>query len=245
MRFFTTILMTMLLPLVFATQTRAQALKPVITFEEDPLTHNVHVASDGEHYYTVNGGRAEKGQISKFAFTGKLLDSYDIKLDMRSIMFNKKDKKFYVCTFEREIFRINDLQRGSYEKVSSEMYDNGQANLAMSANGKSIYYFNNGTLQIFSFPKGALQKEMKGFDSGKSFSSGGGSVAVDGKYIYTWNADYKLIFVYDMKGQKVKSVEVEKGSYGFSLSYANGLIFVADDGDYATGTWYGYNLWEK
>ncbi|HPS27188.1 MAG TPA: hypothetical protein PK269_06210, partial [Bacteroidales bacterium] len=71
------------------------------------------------------------------------------------------------------------------------------------------------------------------------------SVAVDGKYIYTWNADYKLIFVYDMKGQKVKSVEVEKGSYGFSLSYANGLIFVADDGDYATGTWYGYNLWEK
>jgi len=70
-------------------------------------------------------------------------------------------------------------------------------------------------------------------------------VALDRKYICSWNTDFKLIFVYDRKGQKVISVDIEKGSYGFSLSFANGLIFLADDGDYATGTWYGYNLWEK
>jgi len=222
-----------------------QVLKPKITFEEDPLTHNVHIVSDGKYYYTVNGGRAEKGRINKFSFTGELLDSYDLMLDMRSIMYNSKEKKFYVCTFERHIYRITDLQQGSYEKVRSELYENGQANLALSPNGKNLYYFNEGDLQIFGFSNGKLLKEMKGFDCGKEFTTGSGSVAVDGKYIYTWNADYKMIFVYDMKGIKIKSVEIEKGSYGFSLSCANGLVFVADDGDYATGTWYGYDLWEK
>jgi hypothetical protein len=54
-----------------------------------------------------------------------------------------------------------------------------------------------------------------------------------------------MIFVYDLKGKKIKTVEISNGNYGFSLSFANGLIFVADDGDYATGTWYGYDLWSE
>jgi DNA-binding beta-propeller fold protein YncE len=230
---------------VLSYKTNAQPLKPKITFEEDPLTHNVHIASDGTYYYTVNGGKANKGQINKYSFAGKLLDSYEMQLDMRSIMYNSKEKLFYVCTFEQQIYRITDLQQSRYELVKSEMYGNGQANLAMSPDGKYIYYFDNGTLQIFKFPEGKKVKENNGFDCGKETTSGNSSVAVDGKHIYTWNADYKMIFVYDTKGNKIKTVEIEKGSYGFSLSYANGLVFVADDGDYATGTWYGYDLWGK
>jgi hypothetical protein len=230
---------------VLSYKTNAQAFKPKITFEEEPLTHNVHIVSDGEYYYTINGGKANKGQINKFSFTGKLLESYEMMLDMRSIMYNSKEKKFYVCTYEKQIYRITDLQQSRYELVKTDMYDNGQANLAMSADGKSIYYFSEGVLKIFKFPDGKLLKEIKGFDCGKDFSTGSGSVAIDGKHIYTWNADYKMIFIYDMKGQKIKTVEIEKGSYGFSLSYVNGLVFVADDGNYATGTWYGYDLWEK
>ena len=230
---------------VFSFKANAQVFKPKITFQEDPLTHNVHIASDGEYYYTINGGRSNKGQINKFSFSGKLLDTYEMMLDMRSIMYNSKEKKFYICTYEKQIYRITDLQQSRYELVKSDMYDNEQANLAMSADGKLIYYFNDGVLKIYKFPSGDLQKEIKGFDCGKETGAGNSCIAIDGKHIYTWNADYKMIFVYDMKGKKIKSVEIEKGSYGFSLSYANGLVFVSDDGDYATGTWYGYDLWEK
>lgn len=223
----------------------SQVIKPKITFQEDPQTHNAHIASDGKFYYTVNGGRANKGQINKFSFDGKLIDSYDFLLDMRSIMYNSKEGKFYICTYERDIYRITDMQQGRYEMVKSKMYENEQANLAMSADGKYIYCFDKGTLQIFKFPDGKLYKTITGLDSGKEFISGSSCVAVDKKHIYTWNPDYKMIFVYDLKGKKIKTVEISNGNYGFSLSFANGLIFVADDGDYATGTWYGYDLWSE
>lgn len=230
---------------VLSYKTNAQILKPKFTFEEDPLTHNIHITSDGQYYYTVNGGKANLGQINKYSFDGKLLDSYGMQLDMRSIMYNNKDKKFYICTFERQIYRITDMQQSKYELVIDTLYENEQANLAMSLDGKYMYCFDSGILNIYSFPSCKLQKTISGFDCGKEFTSGSSSVAIDGKHIYTWNTEYKMIFVYDMKGKKIKTVEISNGNYGSSLSYANGLVFVSDDGDYATGTWYGYNLWEK
>ncbi len=240
--FFSLALVTVL---VISTKSGAQVLKPKITFDEDPQTHNVHIASDGKYYYTINGGKANKGQICKYSFEGKLIDSYDLPLDMRSIMYNSKENKFYVCTYERKIYSISDMEQRRYELVKSDMYENEQANLAMSPDGKNIYYFDNGILKIYKFPDGKLVKEMSGFDCGKETTTGSSCVAFDGKHIYTWNSDYKMIFIYDTKGKKIKTVEIEKGSYGFTLSYANGLVFVADDGDYATGTWYGYDLWAK
>lgn len=137
------------------------------------------------------------------------------------------------------------MQTGRYEKVLSGIYENEQANIAMSNDGKSIYYMSDGDLIIYKFPSGKKSKKLTGFDCGRDFISGSCAVATDGKYFYTWNADYKMIYAYNMKGQKVKSFEIDKGSYGFSLSCANGLVFVSDDGNYDVGTWYGYKLWSE
>jgi len=82
---------------------QAQTLKPVVQFEDEPRTHNAHLASDGQHLYTINCGKAHLGQISKFSFTGEFITSYDIDLDMRSLMWHPKEKQFYVCTYERNI----------------------------------------------------------------------------------------------------------------------------------------------
>jgi DNA-binding beta-propeller fold protein YncE len=235
---------TLLMALLISASIKAQTLNPKIEFDDDPRTHNVHLASDGQYFYTVNGGKAYQGQISKFTLEGKYLTSYDVNLDMRSLMYNAQDKSFYVCTFEKEIYRITDLEKGTFKNVLSELYDNEQANLALSPDGKYLYYFSDGTVKIFKFPSGKLYKTISGFDKGKEFTSGNSAVAVDGKHIYTWNAEYKLIFVYDMKGKKIKSVQISKGDYGFSLSYANGLIFVATDGNYDVGHWYGYDIWK-
>jgi DNA-binding beta-propeller fold protein YncE len=221
---------------------RAQTLKPKIQFQDEPRTHNVHVASDGQFLYTINGGKAYMGQISKFTLDGSYVTSYDINLDMRSIMYNAKEKIFYVCTYDRNIYKITDIEKGSYELTLSELYDNEQANLALSPSGKLLYYFNDGTLKIYKFPSGKLSKTIKGLDKGSEVATGNAAVAVDDKHIYTWNTDYKLIFVYDLKGTKIKSVQISNGDYGFSLSCANGLIFVSTDGNYDIGTWYGYDV---
>jgi len=48
-----------------------------------------------------------------------------------------------------------------------------------------------------------------------------------------------------LKGKSIKTIKISDGDYGFSLSFANGLIFVAIDGNYDIGTWYGYDVWEN
>jgi DNA-binding beta-propeller fold protein YncE len=223
----------------------AQKLKPVIQFEDESRTHNVHLASDGQYLYTVNGGKSHLGQISKFSLAGEFINSFDIDLDMRSLMYNAKENQFYVCTYERNIYKITDMERGSYELVLSQMYDDEQANLAMSPSGKLLYYFFNGQLNIYKFPSGKLIKILYGFDGGKDFSTGNGAVAVDEKYLYTWDAAYQTVFIYTLKGKKVKSVTLSDGDYGFSLSAANGMIWVSFDGNYETGKWFGYRIPEE
>ncbi|MEI6765292.1 MAG: hypothetical protein WCM76_06585 [Bacteroidota bacterium] len=245
MKKYTLILATFLLVLFTANVAKTQTLKPTLKFDDEPRTHNVHIASDGQYLYSVNGGKQMEGQISRFSLEGKWIASFDIDLDMRSIMYNGKDKKFYVCTYERKIYRLTDIEKGTYELVLDGIYDNEQANLALSPDGKYLYYFDAGTLKIFKFPGGKLSKTITGLDCGKEVGDGSSAVAVDAKHIYTWNAAYGLVFIYDLKGKKIKSVTIKEGTYGFSLSVANGLVFVSKDGDYETGTWFGYDVWTK
>lgn len=219
----------------------AQKLSPNIQFSEHPKTHNVHLTSDGKFLYTCNGGRSNMGKIFKYDLFGNFIDSYEIKLDMRSIMYNPKDKKLYVNCYDKCIYKIVDLQYGAFEKVFCDIYDEEQAGLALSPDGKYFYYMKDGTLTLFSTKTGKAVKTMTGFECGPSYS-GNTVVAVSKKNIFTWNAETQIVNVYTLKGVKKASYELSKGDYGFSLSFANGMIFVSKDGNYETGKWFGYKL---
>jgi len=220
----------------------AQTLSPKVAFKENPQTHNMHLASDGEFLYTCNGGKSEFGQISKYKPDGTKIGSYKIELDMRSIMYNPSDKKLYVNAFDQKLYIINDLMSGKFSEVYNFSDRNEQCAPALSTNGKLIYFMEFGELHIYTMKNGKLKSTLSGIKTTDEAAQGGTAVAVDKKHIYSWNAGEQTVFIYDLKGKFHKSVKLTQGNYGFSLSFANDLLWVSTDGNYDEGTWYGYEV---
>lgn len=220
----------------------AQVISPDTYFNDEPGTHNMGITSDGEFYYTCNGGKTLEGKISQFSLSGNFMKSYKIDLDMRNIMYNPKDEHLYVNCYDGNIYKITSLADGSLQLIYSKLYKNDQASLALDPKGKYLYYLDNGTLRIYDFAKGTLVDTYDNISCGPDLGSGAYSVAVSKKHIITFNSDKQVFYIHDKKGKFKESIQFKNGDYGFSLSYANDLIFVATDGDYSIGKWYGYDV---
>ncbi len=220
----------------------SQEIQPELSFIEFPKTHNAHITSDGKYLYTCNAGNSIKGKISKFDTKGNLIKNYGIQIDMRSIMYCKKDKYLYVSGYDQNIYKITDLENGIYQKINTDLIIDPQAAIALDTKGKSLYHFKDGILEIYTFPEGDLISQYEGLPCGDGFLTGNSVIAVSKKHFFTWNSDKQAIYAFNNRGEQVKTIKITKGSYGISLSYANGLLFVSDDGDYQDGTWYAYDV---
>jgi hypothetical protein len=211
-----------------------------LQFYENPVTHNMHIASDGSYYYTCNGGTYYYGRINQYSLDGTWVATYQLLINMRSIMYNKSDGYFYVCGFEstneRNIYKITDMSSGTFTKVLSNVYDDYESSTAISNDGKYIYAQSSDTVKKYKLSDGTLVKTISGLSSDNS------AVAVDPDYIYTCNSSTKTVYVYDYSGNLVKTMTLSYGIYDHSLSFVNGILFVSEDGNYFTGTWYGFNI---
>ena len=98
-------------------------------------------------------------------------------------------------------------------------------------------------MTIFKFKTGELIRTLSGLKCGKGNRQGAGTVAVDKKYIYTWDSEGKQVFVYNSEGRFLKSFTLSDGDFGYSLSYANNILFVSHSPQGKKGTWFGYSLW--
>jgi DNA-binding beta-propeller fold protein YncE len=220
----------------------AQVLEPVITLADNPVTYSMHLCTDGSYYYTINGGVAKDGKISKFRVNGEFLESYPINQDMRSIMYSRKDKCLYINCKGTDVYKIADLASGTIQLLHSGMYENEQSTLALDPAGKNFYEMVNGSLTVYNAKTGKMVKKLSGFKCGAKGMKGSTTVAVDNKHIYTWDSDTKTVFVYDMKGVFVQSFVLKSGNIGHSLSAAYGMIFVAKSEMGKPSTWFGYQL---
>jgi hypothetical protein len=214
---------------------------PAVHFDEYLLNHNMSIASDGKYYYTINGGNAAWGRIKRYTLAGIFVDSVNTGIDGRSIMYNKADGYLYVGGWNGDLFRMT-YKDGNAEVVYSKLFDYSDASPAMSEDGNYLYGFYAGTLKKYSIADGRVVDSLTGLRCGSGNFGGDGAVAVDQDYIYTWDAATKTVFVYTLKGVSVRSFSLHAGDNGMSLSFVNGRLFVSRDGDYGTGTWYGYDI---
>jgi len=215
----------------------------VITFQDDPYNHNMGIASDGEFYYTVNGGQTTQGRINVYDMQGNFISTNPIQLDMRGIVYNHNDGYFYVSTYNASsVYKILNVATGTFELLHSNILMNSQSSIGISWDGLRFYDHYNGTVNVRDFYSGALIETLYGFSYGPGNFGGNSTITADPDYLYTWNADIRMLYVYDMNGTFVISYTLPNGDCGMSLSFIDGNIFVANDGNYSIGTWFGYNI---
>jgi hypothetical protein len=217
------------------------SIKPIISFEEFSINHNEHIASDGNYYYTINGGNSSIGQINKFSFNGTLIKTYPINIDGRGLSYNRADSFLYASLYQGDIVKITNLEKGAFKVKFKKIMQNDQASFAISPDGSKFLDFYRGTLKVHDFNTGAVIKTITGLSYGDGNFGGEAAIAVGANHVYTWNADMRTVYAYDRCFVE-QSVVLAHGDLGMSISFANGLLFVSKDGNYDTGEWYGYRI---
>lgn len=206
--------------------------------------HSMGIATDGQHYYCVNGGNATYGQMNKYDMSGNFVSSVPISLSMRSIVYNNADGFFYIGGIGGDIYKVTDLSTGTVQQIHDNILQYSQCSIGISWDGLNIYDQYGGTVRIYNLQTGAVVQTLTGFQCGSYPSDV--AVAADPDYIYTWNHGTQTLYVYDHSATLVTSYQLTLGNYGFSLSFLNGDIFVATDANGGsgggTGVWYAHNI---
>jgi WD40 repeat protein len=221
------------------------AMRPVeaVKLSDNVYFHNVSITHDGKHYFTINGGNDSYCTLNMYDDQGQLVDAYDVGLDARSLFFNSRDGRLYVKVYGLDLYVI-DLDNESADIVLSDVFDVDNSSVGISEDGKRIYELIEGHIRVLDFKTG---KELKRFKLTNYFDQHGynSSIAVSSKYLFVWG-DSDAIIVYDMNGDYVSEFRLPRPGYGFSLSYCNKMLWIAQDADASTdggnGYWYGYRL---
>jgi sugar lactone lactonase YvrE len=174
---------------------------------------------------------------------GEFVDAYDVGLDARSMFFDAGDGRLYVKVYGLDLYVI-DLDNESVDIALSDVFEADNSSVAISANGKRMYEFIEGHVQVMDFKTG---KKLKRFKLPSYFDQHGynNSIAASDRHLFVWG-DSDAIIVYDLDGEYVSEFKLPRPGYGFSLSYCNGMLWIAQDADASTdggnGYWYGYRL---
>lgn len=250
------VLVTVLLAAAFVALTGATCGKPKaltveadqqVKFTDEVYFHNMGITWDGEHYYTVNGGNTEYGKVNQYDESGEFVDSYEVETDGRSIMYSPADENLYVKPYGQDLMVVDlDIEYAEIEEEA--IFQSEQTSVAMSPDGTKLYEFLEGDVHVYDMEEDeeaesfTLEHYSSTEEQGFSYA-----IAASDRFLFVWGPDTeKEIYVYTLKGKYYTKFELPREGFGFSLSWANGMLWVSKDADASTdggeGTWYGYSL---
>jgi WD40 repeat protein len=218
-----------------------------LKFTDEVYYHNMGIAWDGEFYYTVNGGSPDYGKVNKYDESGELIESYEIETDGRSIMYSPEEEGLYIKPYGQDLLSVDlDLEETSTE--SEGIFQSEQTSVAMSPDGLKLYELSAGEVYVYDMDLGeeeesfTLEHYSSTDELGFSYA-----IAASDRFLFVWGPDTeKEVYVYTLNGKYVTRFELPRKGFGFSLSWANGMLWVSKDADASTdggeGTWYGYEL---
>jgi hypothetical protein len=213
-----------------------------VKFTDHVFFHNAGITYDGRNYYTVNGGNDEYCQVNKYTKSGKLVETSNPGLDGRAICYNPAEEAFYVKPYGTSLYEV-DLGDEGADEVLEEVFSADQSSPGFSPDGERIYEFDDGTVTVFDFDG----EELSSFEVEDYYDEGlyPNSIAASNTHVFVW-ADTDQVGVYTREGDYVTTVELPFEGYAMSLSWCNGMLWVAKDADGSTdgddGYWYGYKL---
>jgi hypothetical protein len=217
-----------------------------VKFTDHVYYHNMGITWDGEYYYTINGGNAENSNLNKYDDSGELDTEYDVSVDGRAILYSPSEEQLYVKPFSLSLDEV-DLDLEETYSALEDIFVAEQSSVAMSPGGEKLYELSDGTVKVFN-TDGDEETSFKLSSYNTTESLGYAfAIAASDKFLFVWapNSD-KEILVYGIDGKYVTKFELPRSGFGFSLSWANDMLWVAEDADGgsdgADGTWYGYEL---
>ncbi|KPJ74571.1 hypothetical protein AMJ52_00215 [candidate division TA06 bacterium DG_78] len=205
--------------------------------------HNVSITFDGDHYFTLNGGNENYCVVNEYNADRNFIETYDVGLDGRALFYNPKDKNLYVKIYGTDLWAI-DLYNGTAGVRFSDIFEEDNSSPAFSPDGKCIYELTDGDVRVIDFKTGE-ELERFALESYYDEHGYGLSIAASKHYLFVWEYEDRVL-VYDLDGEYVTKIKLPRTGYGFSLSYCNGMLWIAEDADASTdggdGYWYGFEL---
>jgi DNA-binding beta-propeller fold protein YncE len=237
---------------IFMIQATCGKPKPVtitpyeeIVIEDWVYYHNMSIAYDGYAYITINGGNNSYCVVNTYDGFGDYEDTYDIGIDGRTIFYNPNTSLLYVKTYGLDLYTIDLLDEDATLKYKG-IFEEDNSSVAFSPDGKYAYELTEtGYIRFINLNKGKFEKQIK-ITTYTDENGYGTSMAASDKYFFIWGELNSEIVVLDLKGRYITTFELPQSGLGFSLSYCNNMLWIAEDADGAdegaTGYWYGYSL---
>ena len=216
----------------------------VIKFTDNVYYHNMSITYDGEHYYTINGGNEGYCSLNEYNKKGKFIYTYDVEIDGRAIFYNPKDGSLYVKDYSTDLYVV-DLEYEYADFILDYVFEEDNNSPAASPDGNHLFELVNGLVTVMDFESGTEIRSFRISDYYDEFGYNS-SIAVSDRHLFAW-ADEDEIVVYDLNGKFIKKLHLPRSGYKFSLSFCNGLLWIAEDADASTeggdGYWYGYDIY--
>jgi len=217
-----------------------------IEFTDHVYFHNMGITWDGEYYYTINGGNTENSNLNRYEETGLLDSEYDVSADGRAILYSPSEEQLYVKAYATSLDEV-DLDLEETSSALEDIFSGEQSSVAMSPDGEKLYEFYEGTVKVFNTDGDEETSfDLSTYNTTEELGYAY-AIAASDKFLFVWapNSD-KGILVYGIDGKYVTKFTLPRVGFGFSLSWANDMLWIAEDADGgsdgADGTWYGYKL---